>query len=132
MRLRILVVVSAVMMWFISAQAQQSHWAPADDATAKYIVDMERKWTEGVCANNGVIAKLLADDFQGTSVSGARFTKADELRTARAVLMIVGWMKPKCASLETRLPSSMAANMRSAKTNLSRTRRFARRGPIPG
>lgn len=60
--------------------AQQSHWAPADDTTARYIVDMERKWAEGVCVNNGVVAGLLAEDFQGTSVSGARFTKADELR----------------------------------------------------
>ena len=62
------------------ACAQQSRWAPANDPTGKYMVDMERKWAEGVCVNNGVIAALLADDFQGTSTSGGRFTKADELR----------------------------------------------------
>jgi len=33
--------------------------------------------------NNGVVAGLLADDFQGTSTTGARFTKADELRDER-------------------------------------------------
>ena len=60
--------------------AQQSHWASPDDKTAKYIIDMERKWAEGVCIDNGVVANLLADDFQGTSPSGARFTKADELK----------------------------------------------------
>ena len=64
----------------ISAVGQQSLWASADDATAQYIIDMERKWAEGVCANNGVVESLLADDFQGTSTSGARYTKADELR----------------------------------------------------
>jgi uncharacterized protein DUF4440 len=62
------------------AHAQQSHWAAADDQTAKHMIDMERKWAEGVCANNGVISALLADDFQGTSTRGERYTKADELR----------------------------------------------------
>jgi hypothetical protein len=41
---------------------------------------MERKWADGVCVDNGVVAGLLADDFQGTSTRGARFTKADELK----------------------------------------------------
>ena len=58
-------------------QAQPSHWAKPDDKTAKFMIDMERKWAEGVCTNNGVIAELLADDFQGTSTDGERYTKAD-------------------------------------------------------
>jgi hypothetical protein len=41
---------------------------------------MERKWAEGVCVDNGVVAGLLADDFQGTSPKGARFRKPDELK----------------------------------------------------
>jgi hypothetical protein len=41
---------------------------------------MERKWAEGACVDNGVVAGLLADDFQGTSTKGARFSKADELK----------------------------------------------------
>lgn len=64
--------------------AQQSHWASDDDATAKYIIDQERKWAEGVCVDNGVVAGLLADDFQGTSTKGARFTKADELKDEKS------------------------------------------------
>jgi hypothetical protein len=68
----------------LSAHAQQSHWASPDDKTAHYITDMERKWAEGVCVDNGVVAGLLADDFQGTSTTGARFTKADELKDERA------------------------------------------------
>jgi hypothetical protein len=68
----------------LPARAQQSHWASADDKTAKYIIDMERKWAEGVCVDNGVVKALLADDFQGTSTSGARFTKSDELKDEKS------------------------------------------------
>jgi hypothetical protein len=67
-----------------SQPSQQSHWAAPDDKTAKFMIDMERKWAEGVCTNNGVISELLADDFQGTSTSGERYTKADELRDEKA------------------------------------------------
>src|SRR5580704_2358782 len=63
-----------------AAYAQPSHWATPDDKTAKFMIDMERKWAEGVCVNNGVVSELLADDFQGTSTGGARFNKEDELR----------------------------------------------------
>ena len=63
-----------------ASYAQPSHWAPPDDKTAKFMIDMERKWAEGVCANNGVISELLADDFQGTSTGGERYNKEDELR----------------------------------------------------
>ena len=79
-RLRICAVAIAVMLPLIPACAQASHWAQADDKTAQYIIEMERKWAEGVCADNGVVAGLLADDFQGTSTQGARFKKADELK----------------------------------------------------
>lgn len=70
-----------VLMTAAHAQhAQQSHWAASDDKTAKFMIDMERKWAEGVCTNNGVVSELLADDFRGTGTSGERYTKADELR----------------------------------------------------
>ncbi len=72
--------VTCAVIFMSAAYAQQSHWATADDKTAKYMIDMERKWAEGVCTNNGVISELLADDFQGTSTRGERYTKADELR----------------------------------------------------
>src|SRR5258708_26728485 len=63
-----------------SQQSQQSHWATPDDKSAKFMIDMERKWAEGVCTNNGVISELLADDFQGTSTGGERYHNADGLR----------------------------------------------------
>jgi hypothetical protein len=81
MNLRIFVVAIGVMLLLVpAAHAQQSHWASADDKTAKYMIDMERKWAEGACVDSGVVAGLLADDFQGTSTKGARFSKADELK----------------------------------------------------
>ena len=45
-----------VVVLMNAAYAQQSHWATADDKTAKFMIDMERKWAEGVCTNNGVVA----------------------------------------------------------------------------
>src|SRR5579862_1465171 len=79
MHLRIFAVAIAATLLLVPAHTQQGHWASADDKTAQYIIDMERKWADGACVNNGVVAGLLADDFQGTSPKGARFTKADEL-----------------------------------------------------
>jgi len=80
MHLRVFAVAIAATLLLVPAYAQQSHWSSADDLTAKYIIEMERKWAEGVCVDNGVVAGLLADDFQGTSTKSARFTKADELK----------------------------------------------------
>jgi hypothetical protein len=87
MPLRIFAVTATMVLpvvFLIPVRAQQSQWASADDPTAKYIVEMERKWAEGVCVDNGVVAGLLAEDFQGTSTSGTRFTKADELKDEKS------------------------------------------------
>ena len=81
MNLQSFAVAAGVTLLLVPAgHAQQSRWASADDKTAKYMIDMERKWAEGACVDNGVVAGLLADDFQGTSTKGARFSKADELK----------------------------------------------------
>jgi len=59
-----------------AASAQQSKWATADDPTAKYIVDSERKWAESDCTHSRIEAKILADDFLGTSPGdGSRYDK---------------------------------------------------------
>jgi hypothetical protein len=76
---RILLVICFAFL-VTTAYTQKSHWAGPDDKAANFMIDMERKWAEGVCANNGVISELLADDFQGTSTDGERFNKVDELR----------------------------------------------------
>jgi hypothetical protein len=84
MHLRICAVAAATLLILVSAHAQQSRWASPDDKTAKYMIDMERKWAEGVCADNGVVAGLLAEDFQGTDPKGQRFTKANELKDEKS------------------------------------------------
>ena len=63
----------------LTALGQQGQWAAADNATAKDIVDSERQWAEDACTHKKITEKLLADDFQGTSPDGKRYTKADEL-----------------------------------------------------
>src|ERR1700675_1195350 len=78
--LHLMCLVTCVVVLMTAAYAQQSHWATPDDRTAKFMIDMERKWAEGICTNNGVVSELLADDFQGTSTGGERYSKADELR----------------------------------------------------
>src|SRR3981081_3090312 len=78
--LHLMCVIMCVVVLMTAAYAQQSHWATSDDKSAKFMIDMERKWAEGVCTNNGVISELLADDFQGTSTGGERYNKEDELR----------------------------------------------------
>ena len=85
MHFRTFAVTIVVMLFLVPVHAQQSHWASADDKTAKNMVEMERKWAEGVCADNGIVANLLADDFQGTSTNGVRFTKDDELKDEKGV-----------------------------------------------
>ena len=114
--------------------AQQSHWASADDKTAQYIVDMERKWAEGVCVDNGVIAGLLAEDFQGTSTNGERFTKADELRDEKSARTIsrLRTRRDQSTFLLGHSRSSTAANTPLEKTSPARLQRSARSGPTPG
>ena len=82
MRFPIFVLAMAAAILPVPSFSQQSH--AAEDKAAAYMVDMERKWAEGVCADNGVVAGLLADDFQGTGTDGRRFTKADELKDEKS------------------------------------------------
>jgi hypothetical protein len=58
---------------------QQGQWAAADNSTAKFMVDSERQWAEASCTHNKIAEQILADDFQGTSPDGKRYTKSEEL-----------------------------------------------------
>jgi hypothetical protein len=82
--LHLMCLVTCVIVLMTATYGQQSHWATPDDKTAKFMIDMERKWAEGVCTNNGVISELLAGDFQGTSTRGERYNKEDELRDEKS------------------------------------------------
>jgi len=138
--LHLMCLVTCVVVLMTAAYAQQSHWATPDDKTAKFMIDMERKWAEGVCTNNGVISELLADDFEGTSTGGERYNKEDELRDEKAHTRRTAARStmPRCASSLLLLwgaktwPSFTAASTPSAKTKRIQTRSSARSGPIPG
>jgi len=60
-------------------RAQQGRWAAVDNPTAKFIVGAERQWAEAACDHNKIATKILADDFQGTSTEGKRYTKSEEV-----------------------------------------------------
>ncbi len=64
---------------YVAAQGQQGRWAAADNATAKFMVDAEQQWAEAACAHNRIAERILADDFQGTSSEGKRYTKSEEV-----------------------------------------------------
>jgi hypothetical protein len=64
---------------FNSAQAQDSRWAPADDPTAKSLINWERQWAEAGCTHNGIERTILAEDFHGTSPSGTLYSKQEAL-----------------------------------------------------
>ena len=64
---------------FVGPHGQQGRWAAADNATGKFMVDAERQWAEAACTHNKVTEKILADDFQGTSPEGKRYTKSEEV-----------------------------------------------------
>jgi hypothetical protein len=50
--------------------------APADDATAKFVLDAERQWQEANCDHNKITEKILADDFWGTLPDGTGYGKS--------------------------------------------------------
>jgi hypothetical protein len=79
----------------VAAHGQQGRWAAADNAIAKFMVDAERQWAQTACTNNNIAEKILADDFQGTSPEGKRYTKsgvvgdpADSSKTGRDCRLI--------------------------------------------
>lgn len=64
------------------AQAQASHWASADDPTAKSLIDMERQWAEAACTHNGIEKTILAADFHGTAPNGSLYSKQEAVAYA--------------------------------------------------
>lgn len=60
-------------------KAPEAHWAESGDATAKELIEQERKWAELACQPSSVVQDALADDFVGTSPEGSRYTKKDAL-----------------------------------------------------
>ena len=74
-----LVVLVVTIGAVVVVHGQQAQWAAADNSTAKYLVDAERQWAEAACTHTKITEKILADDFQGTSPEGKRYTKSEEV-----------------------------------------------------
>ena len=78
-----LAVTAAVLEISIVANGQQGRWAATGDQTAKSLIDMERKWAEEECTHSMIVQTMLADDFQGTSPEGNRYSKSEEVKETK-------------------------------------------------
>lgn len=67
----------------VAANAQQGKWAAANDQTAKSLIDLERQWAEASCTHSAIVQDILADDFQGTSPDGKRYSKTEAVEEAK-------------------------------------------------
>ena len=61
----------------LTAQAQQSRWAQADDA------DAERSCKTPIVITTKITEKILAGDFWGTLPDGAGYGKAEEVHRSQ-------------------------------------------------
>jgi hypothetical protein len=77
--LRKLILTMFAMTAAASVYGQQGQWAAADNPTAKFMIDAERKWAEAACTHDKIAQTILAEDFQGTSPEGQRYTKSEEV-----------------------------------------------------
>ena len=74
----------AVLAVAAAAVAQQARWATANDQIAQSLIAMERQWAEESCTHKLVVQTLLADDFEGTSPEGKRYTKSQAIAYAES------------------------------------------------
>ena len=61
--------------------AQESRWGAPDDATVKFIIEMEGKWARSACSPQPELKDVIAGDFQGTATDGHRYDKAKAIAT---------------------------------------------------
>jgi Domain of unknown function (DUF4440) len=72
-----------LLSWF-PAQAQESRWAAADEATAKSLIDFERQWAEAGCTHSGIEKTILAEDYQGTAPNGSLYSKKEAVADSQS------------------------------------------------
>ena len=78
-------VCAALLLFFqpntsLAQTSQQGTWAADNDADAKLMIEVERKWAVDDCVPTNVVDEYVADDFVGTSPAGPIYTKADMLK----------------------------------------------------
>jgi hypothetical protein len=80
----VIIVGTAMFALTAAVSAEQSRWADAADPTAQSLIALERQWAEQICTHKMVVDTLLADDFQGTSPGGSRYSKTDAVNDAKS------------------------------------------------
>src|SRR4029453_9192540 len=77
---------AALLAWGVAvgAVAQEGRWAASSDPVAHSLIAMERAGAEQDCTHKVVVDTILADDFEGTSPEGKRYTKAQAVSRAKA------------------------------------------------
>lgn len=79
----ILAFIGVAFAVIVAAIGQQGKSAAPNDQTAKSLIDMERQWAEASCTHSVIVQDILADDFQGTSPDGKRYSKAEAVEEAK-------------------------------------------------
>ncbi len=70
----------------IGACAQEVNTPKDKDAVAKFLIEMERQWSEAATPAEeiSVVKKIFADDFLGTDTDGTLYTKAEKIEKEKA------------------------------------------------
>lgn len=67
------------------AAGQPARWAAPDDATARYIIHIEKLWSDTSCGPaRPALRAAIAEDFQGTSPEGERYDRSHALEAGNA------------------------------------------------
>ena len=61
--------------------AQDARWGSSSESTVKFITASEAKWANSACSEQLDLDAMIADDFQGTTTDGHRFSKAEAIAT---------------------------------------------------
>lgn len=76
---KMVLVAVAVVLLVGTAMAQSGQWLKDEDPLVKEIYAKEKMWAVGNCSEQPGLKDVIADDFQGTHVTGGRYPKAGAL-----------------------------------------------------
>ena len=83
-RITVAAAMAISMLTWHPAQAQESRWAAADEATAKSLIAFERQWAEAGCTHSGIEKTILAEDFHGTAPDGSLYSKKEAVADSQS------------------------------------------------
>jgi Domain of unknown function (DUF4440) len=77
----LLAITSLLVCFKMSTGAQEARWGSPDEPTVKAIIANEAKWANSSCSPQPDLKEFIADDFQGTTTKGNRYTKPETITT---------------------------------------------------